>query len=426
MKKYFILLLIPLCVFWSCKKTSPAEDLSHDHSDLQHQLEDTTVVQEPGEQTHDTETHSHGEEELHLSPAIQKEWGIELGTVKIENLSSQISLPGIIALNKNRTAHISSFVSGQISSLFVDLGKKVRSGQKLMVIHSPDFGQTKADFLEAWAKLNLSRQEYDRAKHLFEEKAIEEKEYLRRKTEYEKDSTTYGALGSKLHSYGITHEEIDALIEKCIMMEDKKFKCEIAEPYLSLLSPMAGTVIFRDAILGDHVGPDKTLLTLSDLGTLWAELDAYEKDIPFLSEESQVVIQSSLYPEKNFPGKITYIHDVIDKNLRTVKVRVEVENTENLLKPNMFIQGLIENKESKRILLSVPEDVIQTLNGKKVVFVIEEEDIFIARQVELGRQIGNRRIITRGLIIGDIVVTKGAFSLKSELTKETFGHSHVH
>jgi cobalt-zinc-cadmium efflux system membrane fusion protein len=422
MKKIFVLFMILVCMVWSCKKNSPTPDRASDPSSRTQQQ----LLQDDESTVHEAGVHTHDGEELHIPPDKQKEWGIELETVKIESISSQLVLPGVMALDKNRTAHISSFVTGQVSSLSVDLGDKVKPGQTLVVINSPEFGQAKAAFLEARAELNLSRQEYDRAKRLLDDKAIEEKEYLRRKAEFEKNSTVYGAIGSKLHSFGITHEEIEDLIAKCMAIENKEYKCEIAEPFLPLLSPIAGTVIFRDAIIGKNIEPDKVILTISDLGILWAELDAFEKDIPFLSEASRVVIQSSLYPEKEFPGKITHVHDVIDEKLRTVKVRVEVKNTDNLLKPNMFIQGLIENTESKRILLSVPEDAIQNLDGKKVVFVSEGEDIFVARQVVLGRQVGNSRIISKGLIIGDVLVTKGAFSLKSELTKATFGHSHVH
>jgi len=178
--------------------------------------------------------------------------------------------------------------------------------------------------------------------------------------------------------------------------------------------------------VGEHVEPNKILFTASDLRTLWALLDAYEKDLPFISKDSQVTILSSLYPEKEFAGKITYISDTIDEKLRTVKIRVEVKNGDGLLKPNLYIQGIVENKALEQKLLAVPEEAVQTLNGEKIVFILEDKDIFAVQHVELGQKIGNKRIIAKGLEEGQKIVIQGAFNLKTEITKGTFGHAHVH
>jgi cobalt-zinc-cadmium efflux system membrane fusion protein len=399
-------------------EAEPSQAQTHEHG------KDTHVHQEdePATSTHEDEEHVH----LEISPEKQKEWGIMAGSPLLQNISSQITLPGSLSLNSNKTAHITSFVHGQISDLSADLGKKVRRGQTLVTINSPEFGKAQAAFLETRAALNLSQQEYDRAKMLREEKAIEEREYLRRKAEYEKLSTEYGALGSALHSYGITHEQIDALIAKCEALEDAKYKCEIVDTNLPILSPISGTVIFRNAIIGTHIEPEKILFSVSDLSTLWAILDAYEKDIPYISEESRVHILSPLYPDKRFSGKITYIGDTIDRKLRTVKIRVEVPNNKGLLKPNMYIQGILENPTQDRNVLTIPEEAIQNMDGKKIVFVMESRSVFGARQVQIGNKLGRRRIITEGLDPEDYLVLKGAFTIKTELAKGTYTHQHVH
>jgi cobalt-zinc-cadmium efflux system membrane fusion protein len=442
MRKLIILFSIVLLSFCGGGKqntSSPADTHEHEHQAGDHTHEGEEPQTQAHEHEEDTHVHSadeprqvaqtlEGEEHVHIeiSPEKQKEWGIMTGSPILQNISSRITLPGSLSLNSNKTAHITSFVHGQISSLSVDLGKKVIQRQRLITINSPDFGKAQADFLQTRAALNLSQQEYERAKMLREEKAIEEREYLRRKAEYEKLSTEYGALGSALHSYGITHEQIDELIAKCDALEDEEYKCEIADPNLPVLSPIAGTVIFRDAIIGAHIEPEKILFTVSDLGTLWAILDAYEKDIPYISKESGVHIISPLYPDKKFPGKITYISETIDEKLRTVKIRVEVSNSEGQLKPNMYIQGVIENQDKGKDIMTVPEEAIQNMDGKKTVFVMESRDVFTARHVQIGNKIGDRRIITAGLKPEDYLILKGAFTIKTELTKGTFTHQHVH
>jgi len=374
--------------------------------------------------SHQQEGHEH--QELHLSAEKQKEWGIVIGTATKQDIASKITLPGVLALNQNKTAHISSFVKGKVVSLSTDLGDRVNKKQVLVTINSPEFSQAQASFLEARAKLNLSRKEYERAKLLFQEKAIGQKEYLRREAEHEKLSTEYGAKESILHSYGVDHEQIDDLIKKCASLEKEGKLCELVDPNLCILSPMQGIIIFRDVIMGEHVEPQKILFTVSDLNTLWALLDAYEKDLPFINKKNKVTIKSLLYPEKEFTGRIAYISDLIDEKLRTIKIRVEVKNAERLLKPNMYIQGIVENKALEKKILAIPEEAIQNLDGEKIVFVLEGEDVFAVCHVELGRKIGNKRIIVKGLEEGEKIVIKGTFNMKAEFTKAAFGSVHVH
>ena len=427
MKKYIILLSLLVFVFCGSQEKKIS---SHSHEQEAHEHEAQTPEvseQEAHEHEQEVRLHEGGEHpELHLSAKKQKEWGIVVDTATKQDIASKITLPGVLALNQNKTAHISSFVKGKVVSLSSDLGDRVNKKQVLVTINSPDFAQAQAAFLQARAKLNLSRQEVERAKMLLQEKAIEQKEYLRREAEHAELSTEYGAAESILHSYGIENEQIQDLIKKCDSLVEKGELCELANPNLCVRSPVEGIIIFRDVIVGEHVEPQKILFTVSELDTLWALLDAYEKDLPYISKKSEVAIKSPLYPEREFKGKIAYISDLIDEKLRTIKIRIEVKNDERLLKPNMYIQGIVENRQTEKKILAIPEEAIQNMNGERIVFVLEEKDIFAVCHVELGEKIGNKRIIAKGLEEGEKIVIKGAFNLKAELTKQSFGAAHVH
>ena len=456
MTRYPAVLALSICMLllaYCSPSGTPAADAEHIHNEAQaahsHEGEDPGQAEhtheedtEAGGHAHEGEeaAHTHdagmepaaaegGQEHRHLDVTQEKQsaWGIRVGHVHKESLTARISLPGVLALNQNRTAHVSAFVHGQISDLSVDLGRTVRKGQSLLTLNSPEFAELQADFLQSRAAFNLSRREYQRAESLWEARAIEEKEYLRRQAEHERLTTEYGALGSKLHSLGLTHDQIDLLIEKCRLVEEQEYKCDVADPHLPLLAPISGTVIFRDAVKGAHIEPETILFTISDLGTLWAHLDVYEKDIPLVSPQSRIQIQASLYPEKVFPAKITYISNLVDEKLRTMKVRVEVENPQGLLKPNMYVQGLLESAIlGGEKVLAVPEEAVQSLDGGKIVFVREAPEVFAVRHVRIGDLVGDHRIILAGLTEHEDVVLKGAFTLKTELSKGTFGHSHVH
>lgn len=414
-----ILLLLSFC---SGGSQNPADaEHVHDESQAGHSHEGETET--PAGPAKEAEEHL----DLNVSAEKQKAWGIQVGRVHKEQLTSLLELPGVMALNQNRTAHVTAFVHGQISSLEVDLGSKVRKGQSLLTLNSPEFAQAQAEFLNARVKFNLSQTEFKRAQSLWEAKAIEEKEYLRRQAEHEKLTTEYGVLGSRLHSLGLTHDNIDSLIAKCDLIEEQEYKCEVADPLLPILSPLSGTVIFRDVVRGAHIEPEKVLLTISDLNVLWAQLDVYEKDIPLVTPSSQVSISTDMYPGIRFPARISYISNLIDEKLRTMKVRVEVDNTDNLLKPHMYVQGnLISEVNNGEKVMAIPEGAVQNLEGEKVVFVRESKEVFTVRHIRIGDRFGSRLIILAGLGEHEDVVLKGAFTLKSEVSKGTFGTAHVH
>jgi cobalt-zinc-cadmium efflux system membrane fusion protein len=356
-----------------------------------------------------------------LSAELQKKWGIATAPVGRQIVASSVTLPGVITVNQNRTAHISSLLEGKVVSVRVDLGQSVRTGQVMVVVHSPAFAQAKSAFFQARAKLNLARGEADRAKTLLKGQAIQEKEYLRREAEYESAAAEYGVAESNLHSFGLTQAQVEDLVARYTANKDDTRLDNVAEPYLDITSPVDGRVIFKDVIVGEHAHPDKILLTVSDLATVWAALDAREADLPFIHAGGRVSIASTVYADKVFQGRIDQIGDVVDEKLRTIKVRVGVQNAGLLLKPNMYIQGVIENAVAKRQVLAVADEAVQTIDGESVVFVREAAGVFSLRPVQAGERVGANRAILKGLDGTEIIVVAGAFTLKAELLKGTLG-----
>jgi cobalt-zinc-cadmium efflux system membrane fusion protein len=358
---------------------------------------------------------------IRLSADTQKKWGIVLGKASWDSVSTALTLPGVLALNQARTAHISSLLEGKVISVGTDLGDQVKKGQVLLVVHSPAFAQAKTAFLQARARLNLSRQEYDRAKRLLKDQALDQKEYLRREAEHESAATEYAVLESNLHSFGLAQGQIDELIRRYTQSSSDTTLDELADPYLKILSPIDGRIIFRDVIVGEPVKPEKILFTASDLSTIWAIMDARENDLAHLSPGRSVAIRCQAYPDRSFQGRVLQIGDVVDEKLRTIKVRAEVSNIGLLLKPNMYIRGVIADSATASQVLTVPEDAVQNIEGEPTVFVLEREDVFTVRPVEVGEKAGSRRVIIKGLDGPETLVIAGAFNLKAELLKSTLG-----
>lgn len=377
----------------------------------------TTAAPPVGDTTAPAAGSSAAKEGLQVSPDLQRRWGVQVGQAVRNSTPVTMTLPGVLRLNEQRAAQICSLLDGQVVSLGADLGAQVRKGQVLATIHAPALAQAKTAFLEAGARLELARREYERARLLLQQEAIDQKETLRRKAELDHASSEFGVAESNLHSFGIDQVSVDALLKRARQGADQVPHEELTDPYLKLASPVDGYVIERDAIVGQHVEPQKRLFTVADLSTLWAVLDAREADLPHLTGNSTVRIRTSVYPDRTWDGRIIHIGDVVDEKSRTVKVRVETRNDGRLLKPNMYIQGEISGTQSRRDVLTVPEEAVQTFNGDTVVFVRTGTDRFGARAVELGDRIGTQRVVVKGLDGSETIAVSGTFNLKAEWLK---------
>jgi cobalt-zinc-cadmium efflux system membrane fusion protein len=355
-----------------------------------------------------------------LVPApLQQKWGITIGQPARTAIAAAVTLPGVLRLDERHTVQITSLLEGKVVSLGAELGASVRTGQVLVTIHAPALAQARTVFLQAAARAELTTREYDRARMLLQQEAIDQKEALRRKTEFENANTEFGVAESNLHSFGLDQPAVDALLRRARQPGDGNRHEELADPYLRVTSPIDGRVIERDAIVGQHILPERTLFTVANLSTLWAVLDAREPDLPFLATGGKVRIRTSVYASRAWDGRIIHVGDVVDEKSRTVKVRVETPNDGLLLKPNMYIQGDVLEAVATRDLLTVPAEALQTINGEPVVFVRLGTDRFVVRPVEPGDRSGDRRAILHGLDGTEAVVVTGAFNLKAELLKSS-------
>lgn len=385
---------------------------------------------------------SHAEEEhpagpgqearsIHVEPDMVEEWGLEVGPPERTDIRAEIELPGVLTINENRTSRISSLVEGQIASLAVDLGTRVRAGQALASLNAPEFTRAQAAFLRAFAQAKLGQKDYERSIILRDKKAIEEREFLQRKSLVEQQMAELRSAEVILHSFGLDESRLRAMtagLDAEAAMEDHS----AVEALLPIRTPTSGVVIQRDAILGDHISPDRILFTVSDLSVLWARLDAYEQQVPFLDPNAEVIIKSQLIPDRTFPGVITFIADQVDPELRTVRVRVEVPNKDGLLKPNMYVQGFLRATSKGQDRFILPVEAVQFHEEHHAVFVRlppepgEGHVVFEVRKVEVVETLSDGIIVLGGLSGSDQVVKVGAFTLKAELTKGAGGHGHAH
>jgi cobalt-zinc-cadmium efflux system membrane fusion protein len=354
--------------------------------------------------------------ELKVGTDLQRKWGVVTAPVERLTVSGALRLPGVLALDQRRSGRISALLEGSVVSVAADLGDVVKKDQVLLVLHSPAFTQAQSVFLQAYSRRGVARRELERGKELLKDEAIQPKELQRRQAEYEAASTDYSLAESNLHALGWGHPQIEAMVERASKATGDA--SDLVDPYLRVRSPVDGRVIARDVVIGEHVHPDKLLFEVSDLSTRWAMLDAREQDLPVLANAGRVTIESQVYPGRPFDGRLARVGDVVDEKLRTIKVRVEVPNPGLVLKPNMYVQGVVRGNGQSHQVLAVPEEAVQTIAGEPSVFVLTASG-FALKTVQPGDAVGKSRTITRGLDGSETVVVAGAFNLKGEWLKSS-------
>ncbi|MBC7977309.1 MAG: efflux RND transporter periplasmic adaptor subunit, partial [Myxococcales bacterium] len=312
-------------------------------------------------------------------------------------------------------ARVGSKISGRITKLPVGVGAMVKAGQLIAVVDSPELGTAKADYLTAAAQSRLTRETADREKTLFEKKISAEQDYRVAEAEATKARAAKEAAEARLHTLGFSDAQL------------QRFTAEQhSSSSIMVTTPIAGVVVERPVSLGQVIQPEDTVGVIMDLRSVWMQVDANERDLSQLAIGHTVTAHVAAWPERAFTGDIQSIGAVVDRRSRTVKVRVVIPNPDGALKPGMFAKvSLAGSKGEARQGLFVPSAAVQRDGDKAIVFVPTSETEFQLREVETGVSADGWVQITRGIAAGEKVVTTGAFQLKSEARRASFGgHEH--
>ena len=352
--------------------------------------------------------------------APTKNSAIEIELVGPQSIAGVIPATGKVLVPEDRVAVIGPVNAGRIVRLFAGQGSRVQKGQKLADLESADIDQAEADYLKALAdyenarrssaaEIRLAQANYDRTKLLYEKtitagKNLQTAEHDLEVAKAAGESSVNGAKATltaarrHLLILGLSSSTIDSLPKKP----------DLAAVF-SLNSPIAGTVIERNATVGASVGTDANLFKIIDLSRVWIDANVFEKDLARVRMGQEVKVNVPALPGSTYTGRVILIDSVVDPETRTIKVRTEVANPDSRLKPDMFANVEIVT-DLNRSAISVPQTAVLNDGGKTVVFVAEGNG-YQKREVHTGIQNGDRLEIVEGLSPGEKVVVKGNYLL---------------
>jgi Cu(I)/Ag(I) efflux system membrane fusion protein len=259
-------------------------------------------------------------------------------------------------------------------------GESVRKGQTLAVIYSPELITAQQELFETAS--NKASQ-----------------------------PSLYEASKEKLLQWKLTENQISAI------EASGKIKTEF-----EIFANTTGNVSARRINTGDYVSAGSVLFEVADLTHIWIMFDAYETDLPYLSQGQTVDFSIQALPGVGYSGKISFIDPVLDPISRVAKVRIELTNPGGKLKPEMFATGIVKaNLNEDKGKLVIPITAVLWTGKRSVVYVKQpktEEPIFKIREIELGTMLGNSYVVMSGLNEGEEIVTRGAFSVDASAQLE--------
>lgn len=321
-----------------------------------------------------------------------------------------------------------------------ELIKLIRSGAAIDEIEQHlqgrPIGEHRDTLLTAYIDDYRSQRNYDRLKPLSKEGTVSGKQFLEAESQrnaaratlqslieqIQQDATQSAILSTYAFKELTTRVAVDATYLKILGFDEAALKAVNPETqgeaiaHYPIVAPFDGTIISKDVVLLERVGPEIQILSIADLSKVWVTADIYEQHLPLLQKLNgkTVKLHADAWPDREFEAKVFYTGDIVHETTRTVSLRAVAENSEGLLKPGMFVNVKFP-MESDGSVVSIPLTAIQEHEGRSFVFVNVGGDEFERRDVQLGRRNDRAVEVISGVKEGDPIAIDGGFALKSQM-----------
>jgi membrane fusion protein, heavy metal efflux system len=352
-------------------------------------------------------------DQVTLTAAQIRNGRVQWEAVAMGPSAAVVTVPGQLVPNEDRTARLGAPAGGRIIAVAVRPGDRVARGQAVATLQSPEAGAAQSDLAKAEAEVTARRAQAtyarsarDRAERLLALKAIPRQDYDRAIADDELARSALSQADAELRRARSTAHQLGA---------EGSGNGEIV-----VRSPLDGTALERTGVPGSVVEAGAPLVVVTDPSSLWLTVDAPEALAPLFRIGATLRFTVSAFGAQSFAARIDAVGAGLSPDRRTLPIRATVANASGRLKPEMLATVLVETTRSVQAVV-LPDDAVQLLDGKTVVFIAKPADAggarFTARQVDVGARSGGRAAIVRGLSAGEIVVTHGAFAVKGEIKK---------
>lgn len=372
-----------------------------------------------GSKNNDT-THN---KRLVLTEAQEKNAKIQTSPLSVMDIELQITIPAQFKARNQSIERIYSPIDGKITNVFVEPGAILKVGQPIVQIKSDAISQIQLEFLEKIldidaninelrAQYNLSLQNYNRERTLYNEKISSRADYEAANAQLRKDKANLDALSIKRSSLINVYRQRLAVYGGTI---DNVIKTKQIYPYITIKATKNGVLLERKVNPGEIVEQNRELFNLADLKTIWLVGYAFEKDSPYLhlGEAVTGTIEES---NETINGVLSYVSPILDNTTKTLEVRADIPNKNFKIKPNMYAEMYVNTGIAH--VLAIPTDAVEKFGDYNFAYVKIAPHTYEERKVETGKKNDQYTEVLSGIKAGEKVVTRGSFELLGESIKK--------
>ena len=344
------------------------------------------------------------------APEALRAMGIQTTAVARTRSAVHLELLGQVLARPEAEAVVHAPLSGHVTAVWAAVGDRVARGAPLVELRSAELGRAQAAYLQALGEHRLAAGEHARQRRLYAD-ALASRRELEEAEQHDATARLKLVQATEdLRVLGLADGALAALARRGRVA-----------PLHVVRAPVAGTVAARHATLGDRVGPDdgQALFELVDLAIVRVEADVPERDMRHVRAGQGVGLTFDALGGRALPGRVARVAPRIDGASRTGRALIDVPNPRGELHPGMSARARIQTGE--RLVLTVPAAAVQREGERAFVYAVRREGGFREAPLVLGPRIGDAFAVTAGLAQGDEVVVKGAFDLRAEARKASFG-----
>lgn len=358
-----------------------------------------------------------------LTEAQEKNAKIQTSPLSVMDIELQITIPAQFKARNQSIERIYSPIDGKITNVFVEPGAILKVGQPIVQIKSDAISQIQLEFLEKIldidaninelrAQYNLSLQNYNRERTLYNEKISSRADYETANAQLRKDKANLDALSIKRSSLINIYRQRLAVYGGTI---DNVIKTKQIYPYITIKATKNGVLLERKVNPGEIVEQNRELFNLADLKTIWLVGYAFEKDSPYLhlGEAVTGTIEEST---ETINGVLSYVSPILDNTTKTLEVRADIPNKNFKIKPNMYAEMYVNTGIAH--VLAIPTDAVEKFGDYNFAYVKIAPHTYEERKVETGKKNDQYTEVLSGIKAGEKVVTRGSFELLGESIKK--------
>ena len=327
-----------------------------------------------------------------------------LTTVPVKRATWKIPIhsTGTVDWDADHTTQAITQVSGPISRILVDLGSRVREGDPLLYVSSPDVANAMSTYRKARNRQKLMRLTMQRTKELLDRGAAARKEYESSQADFNDAATDVENSLQALRIFGITQKEIQETDGDGVGFG----------PELAVRSPITGTVVQKAVLPGQLIQAGQTTcFVISNLSHVWVQGNIFDHDLPDVRVGDAVEITNPSFSRK-FRGVVNYIGAMVDPATRTTPVRIVTDNPGDLLKKGMFVDAQILSRTEHNLLTVPVSAVLHNAQNEPFVYLEVQPNKFAQRLINVGSQRDDSVEVLSGVKAGEKVVAEGSIFLQ--------------